>query len=378
MTTNQIYTLVNSVTSQAIGSTALTAVDASTLVALGDTVLSSTTNTEAWLSTLLQRVGKTIFAFREYRNKLADMVVDDFTMGAILQKISFQLVDAVSDPSYSLTDGSTVDPYKIYNPEVEQKLFVQRTPYMMPITISRVLLKEAFLSEAAMQSFIGYIFGTVRNSIELSLENLGRTTINNFMAEIYGTAREIKLVTMFNTEFNRGSAEGQEPALTAATAYNDPQFLRWAVGVINIFSDYLTDMSEQFNDGTIPRHTPKDRQKFKVLSLFERKLETVVQWQAFKDGYVSLNNYETMNFWQSQESVDKIDVNKASAPSTEVKGANIVGFMYDRDALGTYQKEEDVLTTPVNAAGRYYNTFYHMKQLWFNDLSENGIIFTLN
>ena len=207
MTTNQIYTLVNSVTSQAIGSTALTAVDASTLVALGDTVLSSTTNTEAWLSTLLQRVGKTIFAYREYRNKLADMVVDDFTMGAILQKISFQLVDAVSDPSYSLTDGGTVDPYKIYNPEVEQKLFVQRTPYMMPITISRVLLKEAFLSEAAMQSFIGYIFGTVRNSIELSLENLGRTTINNFMAEIYGSAREIKLVTLFNKEFNRGSAD---------------------------------------------------------------------------------------------------------------------------------------------------------------------------
>lgn len=378
MTTNQIYSLVNSVTSQAIGSTALTAVDASTLVALGDTVLSSTTNTEAWLSTLLQRVGKTIFAFREYRNKLADMVVDDFTMGAILQKISFQLVDAVSDPSYSLTDGGTVDPYKIYNPEVEQKLFVQRTPYMMPITISRVLLKEAFLSEAAMQSFIGYIFGTVRNSIELSLENLGRTTINNFMAEIYGTAREIKLVTLFNTEFNRGSEEGQEPAITAAQAYNDETFLRWAVGVMNLFSDFLTDMSEKYNDGSIPRHTPKDRQKFKVLSLFERKLETVVQWQAFREGYVSLNNYETMNFWQSQESVDKIDVNKASAPSTEVKGANIVGFMYDRDALGTYQKEEDVLTTPVNAAGRYYNTFYHMKQLWFNDLSENGIIFTLN
>lgn len=378
MTTNQIYSLVNSVTSQAIGSTELTAVDASTLVALGNSVLSSTSNTEAWLSTLLQRVGKTIFAYREYRNKLADMVVDDFTMGAILQKISFHLVDAVSDPSYSLTEGGTVDQYKIYNPEVEQKLFVQRTPYMMPITISRVLLKEAFLSEAAMQSFIGYIFGTVRNSIELSLENLGRTTMNNFMAEIYGTAREIKLVTLFNKEFNRGSEEGQESAITAEQAYNDPQFLRWAVGVINLYSDYLTDMSEQYNDGSITRHTPKDRQKFKVLSLFERKLETVVQWQAFRDGYVSLNNYETMNFWQSQKSVDEIDVKKASNNATEVKGANIVGFMYDRDALGTYQKEEEVLTTSVNAAGRYYNTFYHMKQLWFNDLSENGIIFTLN
>ena len=53
-------------------------------------------------------------------------------------------------------------------------------------------------------------------------------------------------------------------------------------------------------------------------------------------------------------------------------------MIHDRDALGVYKIDEDVLTTPVNAAGAYYNTYWHEKQLRFIDLSENIVIFTLN
>jgi hypothetical protein len=57
---------------------------------------------------------------------------------------------------------------------------------------------------------------------------------------------------------------------------------------------------------------------------------------------------------------------------------DILGLVYDRDACGCYKWDEEVATTPVNAGGLYYNTFYHLQQLWFNDLSENFVIFTLN
>ena len=57
---------------------------------------------------------------------------------------------------------------------------------------------------------------------------------------------------------------------------------------------------------------------------------------------------------------------------------NVVGVLFDREAIGTFRQEEKVLTTPVNARGAYYNTFWHEKQMWFNDMSENAVIFTLN
>ena len=60
MNTTQIYTLVNSITSQAMGA-ALASYDANGLISLGDAVLSSNTNTEAFLNTLVQRIGRTIF-----------------------------------------------------------------------------------------------------------------------------------------------------------------------------------------------------------------------------------------------------------------------------------------------------------------------------
>ena len=201
MTTDHIYGLVNLVNAEAFGHSALQVTDTSTLISLGNTVLSSSTNTEAFLNTLAQRIGRTILRYREYRNKLGDMVLNDFEYGAILQKIKVNMPEAEQDESFDLIDGNTVDHYTIAKPDVDQTLFVTRTPYQYHITIQRVHLKEAFQSAEAMGAFIGIIFGEVRNAIEIGLENLSRVTLATAIAEYSGT-REIALVTDFNAEYN--------------------------------------------------------------------------------------------------------------------------------------------------------------------------------
>ena len=145
MTTEQIYTLVNEVNAEAFGQNSLSVVDTSSLISLGNTVLSSSTNTEAFLNTLAQRIGRTILRFREYRNKLGDMVLNDFEYGAILQKIKVVMPQAEEDQMYDLTDGQAIDHYVVAKPQVDQKLFVTRTPYQFHITVQRETLKEAFL-----------------------------------------------------------------------------------------------------------------------------------------------------------------------------------------------------------------------------------------
>lgn len=385
MDTNQIYAIVNEVNAEAFGSTDIDVIDAQGLVALGDSVLSSTTNTEAFLNTLVQRIGRTIISFRQYRNKLSDMVVNDFEYGAILQKIRVHLTDAETDPAYALTDGQTVDPWTINKPDVEQKLFVSRTPYMFSVTIARKQLKEAFLSESAMGAFIGAVFGQVRNSIEVSLENLGRACIANMIGEFTpatpsgGSAttlnHEVALCTLYNTA--RGYEEGDAGYVDDTNALFDDAFLRFAVSTMKSYSDNLTDMSTLYNDGTIESFTPREDQRLKVLSGFERALETVVQYSAFNEEMVRLNAFSTVNFWQSAQDKSYIMVERASDGAQVIK-THVVAVLYDREALGMYKKDEDVLTTPVNAKGLYYNTFYHQIELWFNDTSENFVYFTLN
>lgn len=372
MDTNQIYDIVNGVVAQALGSEQLTAVDTQGLVQIGNSVLSSQSNTEAFLDTLVQRIGRTIISYRKYTNKLGDMVLTDFEWGMILQKIKVKMPDVVEDDAYDLVDGQSLDHYIIGKPQTTQKLFVARNPYSLFVTISRKLLKEAFLSESAMGAFLSAVFGEVRNKIELSFENLGRLCMANYIAEIAGGAREIKLLTKYQ-ELNSAAS-----GLTAATALLDNGFLRYAAGVIKTTSKRMTDMSVLYNDGSETRHTPVSDQRLRLLVDFENAMETQVEYAAFHEKYVSLNGtYTSINFWQSAQTPGSVIVERAS-DGTKTTVENIVGLLADRDAMGLYKEEEDVLTTPVNARGMYYNTFWHLQRNYLNDLSENAVIFTLN
>lgn len=368
MDTLQIYDIVNSTVSQAIGETALTVVDTQGLISVGDVVLSSSTNTEAFLNTLAQRIGRTIYRFRSYNNKFKDMIISDMQFGAIMQKIRVEMPEAESDPTYSLVDGQSVDMFKVAKPKAHQKLFVTRTPYKFKITIQRETLREAFLSVEAMGSFIAQIFGEVRNAIELSLENLGRLTLAGAISEV-GASQEIKLVTDYNTEYGA--------SLTPAQALVTPDFLRYAIFRINNIVDMIQDMSTLYCDGTLPTFTNKENMKIRVLSAFKRRLEAVVEYAAFHDQFVDIDGaFSTVNFWQAEQTPSSIHINKPSN-GDEVEKTGIVCVIHDRDAFGIYQIDETVVTSPLNSEALYYNQVWHEKQARFVDTSENLVIFTL-
>lgn len=367
----QIYSIVNSVVSQATGRTDLTVTGTQGLVSLGRTVLDSATYTDDFLDTLVKRIGKTIVSYRAYTNTFKGLMKDSMEWGAIVQKLKVVMPVAEEDESYGLTDGSSVDHYVIAKPEVKQKLFITDTPYQFKITVQREHLKEAFTSAAAMGAFITAIYGEVQNAIELALENLGRTCLNNMIAEASGSR-----VVNLRTTWNALVPTEQEHA-TAAECLLDGNFLRWAVSVMKQTSTKMTAMSQIYNDGSVARHTPKDKQNLFVLSDFETTLETQVSYSAFHDGYVNLDGYIEVPFWQDIKTPFSIDIARASDNSRVQKG-NVVAVICDKDALGMFQMDEWTATTPFNAAGGYTNTYYHEKQLWFNDLSENFVVFTLD
>lgn len=372
MEVEQIYALVNSVTSQAIGTSNLTVVDESSLVSLGETILSSSVNTEIWLNTLAQRIGRTIISFRKYNSKFSNLVLDNVEWGAIVQKIKVSMPSATEDDAYNLTDGESIDMYKIAKPKVSQKLFVTETPYKFFVTIQEEFLKEAFLGNSQMASFIGAIYGEVQNKIELTLESLARNAINNYIACVADTDRAINLLAEYNTETNA--------SLTTTTCMHDNAFINFAIGRIKYYSKLFTDMTTIFNDGTETRHTPLEMQQLYIMSDFITRAETVSQYQAFHDRFVSLDGYKELNFLQSIKTPSNIKVIPSNAVPTdedtgEISVTGIIAVLFDRDALGIYKKQEIVRTTPFNASGLYSNTFYHLKELYFNDLSENFVFF---
>lgn len=379
METNQIYGLINDVNAQTIGTENLTILNTDQLVALGDFLFNSG-SVDLWTNTLLSRIASTKISYRAYQSKLGIYAVSDITMGLIMQKIKVDMPNAVEDVTTQLQDGESVDMYIVSKPTAHQKLFAKRTPATFFRTTQRKWLREAFTSESAMGSFLAGVQGEVNNKIELTQENLARLTMANFMAIISQTAtRVVELVTEYNTLTSENIPTGEGALL-------DEGFCRYALGRMNKIAKYMETMSRLYNDGSVDRHSPKGSQRFVSLIDFRTALETQVQWAAFNERYVATKNGVEVPYWQSAKSPFDIKLRihegtedtSDSDDDVDITLSNVVGMIHDVDAFGTYRKEMDVITTPVNARGAYYNTFWHLNDLYFNDVSENGILFTLN
>lgn len=379
METNQIYGLINDVNAQTIGTENLTILNTEQLVALGDFLFNSG-SVDLWTNTLLSRIASTKISYRAYQSKLGIYAVSDITMGLIMQKIKVDMPNAVEDVTTQLQDGESVDMYIVSKPTAHQKLFAKRTPATFFRTTQRKWLREAFTSESAMGSFLAAVQGEVNNKIELTQENLARLTMANFMAIISQTAtRVVELVTEYNTLTGENIPTGEGALL-------DEGFCRYALGRMNKIAKYMETMSRLYNDGSVDRHSPKGSQRFVSLIDFRTALETQVQWAAFNERYVATKNGVEVPYWQSAKSPFdiKLRIHEGTEDTSDTDDdvditlSNVVGMIHDVDAFGTYRKEMDVITTPVNARGAYYNTFWHLNDLYFNDVSENGILFTLN
>lgn len=375
METNQIYSIVNDAALQTLGENAIQATDTASLVAMGNAILSSTNNVTLFVDNLFQRIGYTMVSYRAYKSQLGSFAVTDMVMGAIMQKLKVKMPQAVEDVTTQLIDGQSIDQYIVSKPKASQKLFVKRTPYTFFITMQKKWLREAFTSVEAMGSFIAAIYGEAENAIELSQENLARLCMANFMANISASPwRVINLVTEYNTKTGKSVPTGEDAML-------DEGLLRYSLGRMNNISKKMKTMSTLYNDGTETRHSPDDTQRFVSLVDFQTALETQVQWAAFHDKYVKSKNGVEVPYWQAAKNPLDIDlIIEGDDPEQEESTTltNIVATIHDRDALGTYRKEIEVATTPLNARGLYTNQFWHLNDLYFNDVSENGVVFTLN
>ena len=384
MQTTQLYEIVNAINNQSTGKVDITVVDTQSFISLGDSVLSSNDNTEGFLNSLCQLVYKDIVEGRAYHSHMKGFIKDTMQWGAIIRKISVEMPDIVEERAIGLEDGQSIDQYEVKLPKIKQHLYVNRTPYSAFVTIQRQWLKEAFRSELDMESFIASVFLKVQNRLEMSIEGLSKAALNNYAGMLDNT-QKLNLVTMYNEETGKELAAGM-------SALHDADFMRFAVGVIKEVMNHFTTMSTRFNKDREERHTPYDKQDLILLSKFQTQLETVALYGAFNEEYLKLAAKTVVPYWQASKDKNisplnfnaqakiKVDVRQpgADAIDEDVELTNVVAMLADVDAVGAYRQMEEVLTTPINARGKYYNTFWHEQQCWFNATDENFVIFTLN
>lgn len=398
-TPHDVYQIVNAAAKAMYGGdTTIQAVDTTSFVAVGETMIR--TGYENTLNALGLVLAKTIIASRPYtgRYRLINTYGEEF--GARTRKISYFYDNFEASQDWNtdinpqqLKDGKSIDHYTIRKRYPLEMNFMGFDVLQKHYTRFYKQLKVAFQNESSFDAFFQGLLVEVNNELELLREVQGMLLTNNHMAGVYYLSQNgypqmaINLTEAYNTLYGTAYTSTQ-----LRTTYAK-EFLAYVVETIKLTSLKLrrfttgfhmtpTKTDDNGNTLILPRHTPRGKQRLLMYAPFMIAAEARVLPEVFNDNYLKIENYEAVEYWQDFNDPSSIKVTGHVTGSDglgmstgEVNIPYVLGMIYDVDALMINFKDDRVLTTPVNAAADYYNTYYHWARSYYDDFTENSVLF---
>ena len=370
----QIYSILNDVAKQSLGTEAIAVVDTQSFISLGDKVLKSDTDTENFLNKLTDRIAKTVYSVRNYSGINKNLMREPFDYGVIVQKIHVEMPEAKENNAWEIgKPGYTPTYAPVIKPTVSQKLFNKLSTWEIDVTIPDFMLKTAFLNESSMATFIDAIFTAMNNAMVMCADNNANLIRANFIGNKIHSAKptqSINLLSQYNTLTNAN--------LTVASCLRDVDFLKWATMQISLWTKRMRVMSKLFNEDSNSKFTSGEYLVLDVLQDFASSTATFLQSDTYHKELVALPMYNEVPYWQgSGTSFAFADTSKISVKidgTNEVTQGGIIAVAYDYNAIGTTINEPRS-TTERNNKDEYTNYYNKATIGCFNDLGENGIVF---
>lgn len=381
MTVTQIYTLMNTVTSEVLGSEAVVSENLSNVVDIGEAIFNANA-VDNYVKSLVNHIGKVIFVNRKYAGSAPSVLMDGWEYGAVLEKISAELPAAQENDTWDLTDGTSYDPNIFYKPTVEAKFFSKRVTFEIPMSFTERQVKESFSNAEQLNGFLSMLYNAVDKAMTVKIDSLVMRTINNMIGETiyadYGAddlktksgVKAINLLYLYNQRFGT--------TLTAANAMTDADFIRFAAFEMGVIQSRMSKISNLYNVGGKARFTPSDMLHVVMLADFTKAANVYLQSSTFHNELAALPKAEEVPYWQG--SGVKYDFNSISAIKVTTSGnhiidtTGIIGVMFDRDALGVTNLDRRV-TTNYNPKAEFYSNWYKFDAGYFNDTNENFVVF---
>lgn len=378
-------TILNEIVNQATGNKTISAIATSDFTSVATTALGL--GIDPLLNAISQVLSRTIFSIRPYSRKFKGLYQDNMRFGNHVRKLNIADSDWDKDGRYDLKDGQSVDDQAVAIPKILQTNFYGQNVYQRQITLFRDQLNVALQNEQEFQRFVTMIMTNASDLIEQAHEATARMTLANFIGgKVKGdTDNVIHLVAKYN-----GVAGTSLTTDTVKQPENFVPFMKWVTGYIKTVSDWMSERTQKFHINVtgkeISRHTPYNKQKLYLYSEELNNIDATVMSSIFNDSYLKMADHEKVGFWQNIDDPDGIHV-KASymdnsgdivADAEGTATSNIFGVLFDEEAVGITTYGEWSAPSPFNARGGYSNIFWHFNDRYYNDFTENGVVFLLD
>jgi len=376
MQVNQIHEMLNTVTSEVLGTTDLVNEDLTNLVDVGTEIINAD-KIDSYVNKLVHHIGKVEFSNKTYSGKAKNVLMDSWEYGAILQKIDAELPEATENDTWNLVDGQSYDPNVFYQPKVSSQFFDSKVTFEIPVSFAENQVKGSFSNAEQMNGFLSMLVNSVDTSFTIKLDELIMRTINNYIGTVIDKKdpnTSINLLSLYN------KANGT--TLTADKCLTDPQFLRYANFIINTYVGRIARISKLFNIGKRERFTNVENTNLLLLNDFVNSSNVFLQSDVTHNEFTGVSGVDTVPYWQGSGSgygfddISKIDVkvNNGGTTGKTVSQSGVIGVLFDRDALGVTNLDRRV-TTNYNPKAEFYTNFYKADSGYFNDFNQNFIVF---
>lgn len=405
LTFTQTSAILNEMMQQATGQKSIAPVNTEQFVSVAQTALLM--GYDRILNALSQVMSRTIFSSRPYTGHMNTLRVTDERWGNHVRKINYMANDFEDDqarplenlnpanPMASFDDGNSFDQWKIKKPKVIQTNFYGGQTYQDHLTFFRNQLNVAFSGPSEYAQFVSGALVEMNNKITQKDETFAKMALANYMGGlVYYEQQGIRTESVVHllTEYNNATGL----SLTRTTVMqpgNYDAFIKWAFPFINnrikrmanrgyLYHTNLLDYKDTPEQGLIPRHTPMNNVKTYIFDEYKAEIESRVLADTYHDNYIKLATNEGVTYFQNQETPDSVIVTPAImetdgtfASAGEIEINNIFGLVIDEEAVAYKTVENWQEATPINAAGGYSNTFWHWTDSYWNDFTENGILF---
>lgn len=362
-------------------------VDTSTFTSVAQAML--LTGTDNYTKAISQVLGRTIFAVRPYDAPMRNLQVTGDDWANHRRKINFCDSDPLTDKAWALVDGQSVDMYEVHKPKVLQTNYYGQTNYSRVYTQADTQMEAAFKGPEELAQFWSSFVLHLSNQIEMDRRNLAANLMANHLTGM--TVTNPDSVVYLLDEYNAQ----QGTSLTVQDVYkeaNFPGFAAYAYGRINDISRVLKERSIKWHQnwtisGTaynLMRHTPYDRQHLYLYSGTQSQIDAKVIPQVFHDNLLKYRDAELITFWQNLDNRDQISATPVvtttagvAQKNEAVQLSNVFGCLLDFDAIGYTPRLSRIVPTPMNARGLYTNFWYHYGWSWYDDFTENAVLFLM-
>lgn len=397
LTFEQVSTVLTSIVKQATNQTVLTPTDTASFVSVAQIALRA--DRDAVMNAISNVLARTIFSIRPYSAKMTGLEMDSFRWGNMMRKLSIADSDWQDDPAYAWPatydagespatgDGEMIDMWTIKKPNILQTNFYGASVYFDEMTIFEDQLESAFSGPEQLGSFLTLLMTNLSNRLEMSNEGLRRGLVCNAIGAMKAENNSERVIHLLS-EYNTATDE----SFTQEDIYkpeNFGNFTKWMYARVAEISDLFTANSTMFqtviSGKPILRHTPVEFQRIYMYSPIIRQIEARVLADTYHDTFLRYADVESLAYWQSIKTRDSVSVTPVytGTDGSVVTGAaqvveNVIGLIFDRDAMGMTILDRRVLSTPLNSKGLYRNLHVHAKQRVLFDSSEKMALLLLD